>query len=217
MILIGMDIASMSGYSIYDTQRSKSEIRVGNIECENADTTWGRSLMGKRIVKFCERIRKQYGADPSLFVIEAKLQRPVDGAAAGGWGNVTSELHGAICSHLTTMNIAWATIASQTWRKTVFGEGYKPPLIQKKDRDGNLKVLKDGKPDYHARDWKAKAIEECERLKITLPEKKAHGREDAAEAAMLVQAWYEATPQGPHGLQVFQELLKRRNDKLRAA
>ena len=58
-----------------------------------------------------------------------------------------------------------------SWRKSFFGEGFKPPLDKKQKKD-----------------WKSAAVEECERIGITLPKQKALAH-NAAEACALAICW----------------------------
>lgn len=221
MIIVGLDIASTTGLAVYNTKKHRSQIKTGAIQI-NADKTmadesdeWRWAQMGRKIVKLRKMVDTTEGGKIDLVVIETCPALPFGQNGAGAFG-LAKLFHGAITSHLTSMEIPWATIPSQSWHKAVFGDR-RPPQIpkiikgqpaMKKDRRTGLMV-----PEFLPPDWKKMAVDECERMNIELPASDAKGKKDAAEAAMIAQAWFKATPHGPEARAMMVKLLLSRNDK----
>lgn len=204
-VIAALDIATLCGVAIYDTKRHLSAIMTGTINVGAADddesAIWERSGIGEEIVKLRNQAKELFGQSIDFVVIEAKANLPI-GRAVASWGN-SSELHGAVCSHLRTMKIPFGTVMPSRWRSAAFPTGFKPPVIQ---------VKKAGKVE-DKNDWKTAAVEKCIELGIQLPERKSHGREDAAEAALMALVWHRATAHGPIGKEAFERLLKSRHMK----
>ncbi|WP_455872868.1 hypothetical protein [Rhizobium yanglingense] len=76
----------------------------------------------------------------------------------------------AIVSTIANFGIPQGTLPQGTWRRSFYGQTFKPPLDNK------------GK-----KDWKSAAVTECERMRIRLPSQRTRPH-NAAEACVLLRS-----------------------------
>jgi hypothetical protein len=142
---------------------------------KNADPYYTGEQLGLKLQAVLESLPKV----PDFAVIEQPFHasggRNIDGVIYG-WGAVFS-----ISTLCANWGIHIGTLAPSTWRGMFFGQALIPQKKGKKKIKGKVvEALVD--------DWKRAAIQECERLGITLPATKALA-DDAAEACALAICW----------------------------
>lgn len=189
--ILGLDVSTCTGYGFWISNRDVSSIEANVIELPDArnkpDTKdhdydwddWRVAQMGPKMLKLLQRLK------PDMVLIEKRLRFSKNGDAAFA---MTQAIHGAIYSHCCTMGILFGTIAAESWRKPAYGKDFVHPLVPCKDRHGNQKLDKDGKPEFKKKDWGDLAVEKCESLGIQLPNLKAISH-NAAEAALIAMMW----------------------------
>lgn len=181
--VLGLDLSTASGFGFWETDRDVSSIIAGVLELpapDEADDDWRVAQMGPKTYKLVKQFK------PDLVIVEERLRFSKTGDKAFSMSNA---IHGAVYSHLCTLNVMFGTIGVRSWHAAAYGEGFKPPLIEDRDRNGVQKRdPKTGKPVFKAKDWKQIAVEKCEQLGINLPSKKTIAH-NAAEAAILAMMW----------------------------
>lgn len=173
-LIIGFDPSKCTGFSIYSTDRDFSAIRCGVLEMPTkADEYYTADQLGLKVRTLITEIKEKHGQKPDFAVIEQQIMAQVKNSAGQNFaGSIYPWIAtSAIVATLANFAIPYGTLMPASWRKTFFGQGFKPPLDAK------------GK-----KDWKAAAIRECERLGIELPRTKAHA-DDAAEACAVAICW----------------------------
>lgn len=203
-IVIAFDPAKVTGWALFDTSRDFSAIRCGAFEMpKNADEYYTADQLGLKVKAFVREIKDQHGRLPDFAVLEQQIQAQVKSASGQSFaGSIYPWIAtSAITATLACFGIPYATIMPSTWRKSFFGQSFKPPVDAK------------GK-----KDWKKAAIAECERLGINLPRTKALA-DDAAEACALAICWaskdmkfHAARYHSP-----WMSLVQQRGEKARAA
>ena len=185
MIILGLDIATTTGFAWYDTSTaSLSSINTGLLEivgskgmkAEEKAAAFSRLLISElHDYKFVDGQKVRYRKPLDFVAIEAPM-RNIQSYTKGGKDMVgeTAEttvnpnqmqLIGLICAATAIIDaygLPWATIPSSTWRKQFLGYGRKP--------------------GFESKDWKKAAMERCQMLKIPV---KKH---DAAEAVGIAFA-----------------------------
>jgi hypothetical protein len=174
-LIMAFDPSKGTGYCLFDTAKDFSAIECGVFEMpRGADQYYTADQLGLKTTAVLRAIKEEHGKYPDFAVLEQQIEAQV---AVGGRGqNFAGSIYpwiatSAIVATLANFKIPYGTIMPASWRKSFFGQGFKPPL----DKNGK-------------KDWKKAAIAECERLGITLPSKKALA-DDAAEACALAICW----------------------------
>jgi hypothetical protein len=221
-VILALDISTHCGWAIWDTSRQFSSITCGVFEFpEKIPPEVMAGQLGRKVRSLIERYREQF-AYMHEFVDEQgkkwrtkKYRKQIDFVVIetakkttlkGGWSTIVSSfIHGAVYSVLDNFGIPWGVIADSTWRKMHFGQGYKPP--KKETRDRKTGQIKLGDPD-----WKGAAIKKCEDELIKLPALKAT-RDNAAEAALIGIVWRGAKILADEHLDRFTALLQQRNER----
>lgn len=168
-LILGFDPSKSTGWCIYDPHRPKSAIDCGVFEMpDKADAYYTGDQIARRTV---ELVRKAGGHSRIAFAVleeqsKAQIGRSNADAMIYAWGTSL-----AIVGTLANFGIPYGTIPPGTWRKMFYGAGFKPPLDKK------------GKND-----WKAAAVNQCDREGIVLPTKKTLAH-NAAEACALAICW----------------------------
>jgi hypothetical protein len=198
-VICGLDLATKSGVSVYDTNREPHEIITGCIDIKKEDPgesdSWRRAGIGNEIERFIKRATPIFGP-VDFFVIET----PINFQMKGGNAFLTAQaLHGGVTTWFRNNRIPYGLMSSQSWHTKAYQKEDYPPKLPKLDKDGKVKFGKDGKPEFHSPDWKSVAVKQCIKLGIKIPKSLADGMEDAAEAAMMVMVWHHCTGQGPIG------------------
>lgn len=174
-LIIGFDPSKGSGYALLDTARDFSAIETGVMEMPaKADAYFTADQIGLKVTALLRQCKEKRGKLPDFAVLEQQIE--AQASMAGRGQSFAGSIYpwiatSAIVATLANFKIPYGTLMPASWRKTFFGQGFKPPL----DKTGK-------------KDWKGAAIAECERLGITLPTKKALA-DDAAEACALAICW----------------------------
>lgn len=174
-IIVGFDTARTTGWAVYDDTCNMSAIKCGCFEMpEKADAYYTADQTGLKTTALLRECKERFGRYPDFAVLEQQIEAQVSMAGRGQSfaGSIYPWLATAsIVATLANFKVPYGTLMPATWRKSFFGQGFKPPLDNK------------GK-----KNWKKAAMDECERLGITLPSKKALA-DDAAEACALAICW----------------------------
>lgn len=198
MIVLGLDIATTTGFAWYDASPSVSlsSIKTGLIKAEGkADEDKAGSLAVQLIAELHEHVDGRRVRKPIDFVaIERPLpnvmqfEKETDDLAGGSVETTINpnqmllhQLIGAACAILAAYKIPYVTIAPQSWRASYFGKGFKPPKKPVKDKHGNQKKNRRGELMWK-NDWKTPAIEKARALRIEVR------NADAAEAVGIAFA-----------------------------
>lgn len=169
MLILGMDIATTTGFAWYDPSAPMSTIRTGIITATGENAEEKASSIGLQLVAMLKAERPDFVAieQPMRNVVTFKKKKH---DMAGDKEEQTinpnalqlSSLSGAAVAIISAYRIPWLTIPSSTWRSQFLGYGRKPGFASK--------------------DWKKAAMERCQMLKIPV---KKH---DAAEAVGIAFA-----------------------------
>ncbi|MCZ4500982.1 MAG: hypothetical protein JWQ74_3537 [Marmoricola sp.] len=197
MIVMGLDLATNSGWAVRDSAKHRSSIECGVISVGEYD--W-ETKYGSFSVQLLALVRQH---KPDFVAIE----RPEHGVRqfkkAGkpdltGQAQETATINpgalqltgivGAAVTVCTLMNIPCGFIAANSWRPIYYGKGFRPPVKLVRDR-------KTGKQREDGLDWKQAAIDACDREGIKLPTNKDDQR-DAAEAVAVCTCWAKTTVLG---------------------
>lgn len=182
MIVMGLDLATRSGWAVRDSQRHRSSMLCGTFsvaENNNGDKLEWESKYPVAANLFY-RLVKEHQPD---FVAIERPEHGVRQFKKKGKADLTGKeetistinpaalqltgIFGAVAAVCQIRGIAFGTIAATSWRPVYFGKGNKPAEGQ---------------------DWKDLAILSAEREKIQLPSTKAEKR-DAAEAIGICTCW----------------------------
>lgn len=184
MIVMGLDLATTSGWAVRDSGKHRSSIQCGVFSVHTNDKGDKLEWESKYPVaaNLFYRLVKDYRPD---FVAIERPEHGVRQFNKKGKADLTGEernvmtinpaalqltgIAGAITAICMMMRIPFGTVAAVSWRPVYFGKGVKPGEKQ---------------------DWKDLAIEMCEREHITLPRTKAEQR-DAAEAVGICTCWHK--------------------------
>lgn len=174
-LIVGFDPSKSTGWSLLDSSKDFSAIECGVLEMPaKSDHYFTSDQLGLKISALLRDCKAKHGKMPDFAVLEQQIE--AQASMAGRGQSFAGSIYpwiatSAIVATLANFKIPYGTLMPASWRKTFFGQGFKPPLDNK------------GK-----KDWKRAAIEECERLGITLPSKKALA-DDAAEACAIAICW----------------------------
>lgn len=194
MIIMGLDLATNSGWAVRDSDKHRSSIECGVISVGDYD--W-ETKYGSFSVQLLQIVRK-YNPDfvaielPEHGVRQFKKKGKPDLTGQAEETNTINPgalqltgIVGAAVAVVTLLNIPCGFIASKSWRPIYYGKGYKPPMkMVRSQKTGQLR--EDGA------DWKGVAIQACEREGIKLPPNKKD-QEDAAEAVAICTCWTKTT------------------------
>lgn len=170
-LIVAFDPSKATGWALWDTTRHHSSMRCGVFEMPaKADPYYTGDQIGLKVTGLLRDAKKEFGRMPDWAVLEeqslAQIGRTSALAQIYPWGCSL-----AIVATLSNFGIPYGTLPPGTWRKAFFGSGFKPAI----DKNGK-------------KDWKAAAVEQCERLGIELPPKKTTSH-NAAEACALAVCW----------------------------
>lgn len=161
--ILGLDIATTTGFAIYTVNEPLSTIETGTIKANGNDAEQKASSLAKELITFIKQKR------PNFVAIEQPLRNLVSfkkksQSLIGETEQLTfnphtlqlSSMTGSVIGILTGFKIPWITIPSATWRKHFLGRGREK--------------------GWQRADWKRAAIERCRSLHIPVK------NNDAAEA-----------------------------------
>lgn len=178
MIIMGLDLATTSGWAVRDSSKHRSSILCGTFSVK--EYQWEEKYPVAANLFY--RLVKDHKPD---FVAIERPEHGVRQFMKKGRADLTGEeqtvstinpaalqltgIAGAITAICMMMRIPFGTVAAVSWRPVYFGKGVKPAQKQ---------------------DWKDLAIQTCEREGIQLPRTKAEQR-DAAEAVGICTCWHK--------------------------
>lgn len=178
MIVMGLDLATRSGFAVRDSDKHRSSIECGVFSVKEYEWEAKYAVAGMLFY----RIVKQYGPHfvaiekPEHGVRQFKKKGKADLASDGEMVSTINPaalqltgIAGAVISVCTLLKIPYGLIGASSWRPIYYGKGVKP---------------KDGQ------DWKDMAIATCEMEGIALPSRKAD-KKDAAEAVGVCTCWHK--------------------------
>lgn len=194
MIVMGLDLATRSGWAVRDSNKHRSSIACGTFTVKEYDWESKYAIAANLFY----RLLKEYQPD---FVAIERPEHGVRQFKKKGKADLTGKeetistinpaalqltgIAGAIIAICQMKAIPFGTIAAVSWRPVYFGKGVKPD---------------------EGKDWKDLAIEYAIREQIALPSTKAEQR-DAAEAIGICTCWHNcAIPEIKWMQQRFMEL-----------
>ncbi|ENN86045.1 hypothetical protein RHSP_82932 [Rhizobium freirei PRF 81] len=211
MIVMGLDLATRSGWSVRNSEKHRSSIVCGTFSV--AENNHGDKLLWESkypvAANLFYRLVKEYQPD---FVAIERPEHGVRQFKKKGKADLTGNeemvstinpaalqltgIFGAVAGICQIKNIPFGTIAAVSWRPVYFGKGVKPAP---------------------GKDWKDLAIEYAQRENIALPPTKAEQR-DAAEAIGICTCWHNcAIPELRWMQQRFMELRSGAFERKRSA
>ncbi len=182
-LILGLDLASISGWALWDTAQRRSSIECDVFEFpDKASVEFRAAQIGLKLTTLIRNAREQYGRPIDMAVAEEAMKLSLKGTQST---IVSCMLHGAVYGTLANHGIMWGTMSVQTWRSQFYGRGNKPPqkMIKKKIKGVDQMVPAD--------DWKQAAINACEEMGVALPSTKAKAH-NAAESVAIAVCWQSA-------------------------
>lgn len=204
-LILGLDLATLSGWAIWDMSRHRSSIECGIFEFpDKSPVEYKAAQLGLKLTRLIRHAKDRYERNFDMAVAEEALKRPLKGATSTV---VSCMLHGSAYATLANHGVMFGTIPSQTWRAEFYGRGFKPPLRKSTSRGGKV-TFQD--------DWKQAAIDACQTMGIQLPstKEKAH---NAAESCAIAIEWQRAKLFNDRHYERFMALRQRRNERSVAA
>ncbi|WP_025199089.1 hypothetical protein [Brucella sp. BO2] len=174
MLILGLDVATQTGFAWYDPSAPMSTIRTGIITATGKDAEEKSSSLAQQLFAMLKSERPDFVAieQPLRNVKTFKKQvKTLYGFKTVETINTNAlqlpSLVGAAVGIVSAYRIPWMTIPAATWRSRYFGKGFKPPI----------KITqKEGEDPQEEKQWKKAAVDRCQQLKIPVK------RHDAAEA-----------------------------------
>lgn len=168
-LVLGLDIATVTGFAWYDPAASMSSIRTGLLKAQGENAEEKAASLAVQLIALLKPGR------PDFVAIEQPMRnvksfRKTKTDLAGQVDDLTInpnalQLEGLVCAAVAIIaayRVPWETIPSATWRKAFLGAGRMPG----RDRAG----------------WKRAAVDRCRALRIDVK------NADAAEAVGIAFA-----------------------------
>ncbi|MFC3208117.1 hypothetical protein [Aquamicrobium soli] len=169
MLILGLDIATTTGFAWYEPGSSLSSIKTGLMKAEGENAEEKAASLAQQIVAMFKAGRPDFVAieQPMRNVVSFKKKRQdfggeVEEQTINPNALQLSSLAGAAVAIIAAYRIPWETIPSATWRKHFLGMGRSPAF----DRAA----------------WKRAAVDRCRAFKIAVK------NSDAAEAVGIAMA-----------------------------
>ena len=181
MLILGLDIATTTGFAWYEPGSSLSSIKTGLIKAEGENAEEKAASLAVQLRELFYETRTVDGRaervllKPDFVAIEQPMRNvvsfkktretlagPVDEQTVNPNALQLSSLSGAAVAIISAYRIPWETIPSATWRKHFLGMGRSPGF----DRAA----------------WKRAAVDRCRAFKIAVK------NSDAAEAVGIAMA-----------------------------
>lgn len=169
MLILGLDIATVTGFAWYEPGSSLSSIKTGLIKSVGDNAEEKAASLATQLVAMFKTGRPDFVAiEQPMRNIKSFRKTKTDLAGVMGEQTINPnalQLEGLVCAAVAIIaayRIPWETISSQTWRKTFLGMGRSP--------------------GFDRAMWKRAAIERCRVLKIDVK------NADAAEAVGIAMA-----------------------------
>lgn len=177
MIVLGLDVATSTGFCFLDSSRPPSGWRFGAVACDGEN---GEDKAGDLAVALHGLVKEHR---PDFCAMEMPQRSVVMFRKRGAHGEETPEqtinphalqlsaLAGGVAALLDLCGVPWGLIAPSGWRSSYFGKGVKPPT---------------------GKDWKDIAIRSARMQGMQLPAT-LKAQRDAAEAVGIASAWQRCT------------------------
>lgn len=177
MIIMGLDLATRSGWAVRDSGKHRSSIQCGTFSVKDYDWEEKYAIAANLFYRLIKGYKPDFVAieRPEHGVRQFKKKNKADLA---GKEEIVSTINpaalqltgiaGAIIAICQIRGVPYGTIAATSWRPVYFGKGIKPA---------------------QGKDWKDLAIQYAEHEHINLPPTKAEQR-DAAEAIGVCSCWH---------------------------
>jgi Holliday junction resolvasome RuvABC endonuclease subunit len=169
MLILGLDIATTTGFAWYEPGSSLSAIKTGLIKAEGENAEEKAASLAQQLVAMFKPGRPDFVAieQPMRNVVSFKKKRQdfggeVEEQTINPNALQLSSLAGAAVGIIAAYRIPWETIPSATWRSCFLGFGRRPGF----DRQA----------------WKKAAVDRCRSLRIEVR------NADAAEAVGIAFA-----------------------------
>jgi Holliday junction resolvasome RuvABC endonuclease subunit len=169
MIILGLDIASVTGFAWYEPGSSLSSIKTGLIKATGENAEEKAASLAVQLVAMFKQGRPDFVAiETPMRNVKSFTKKRQDFGGEVEEQTINpnalqlSSLAGAAVAIIAAYRIQWECIPSQTWRKVFLGAGRMPG----RDRAG----------------WKRAAIDRCRMLRIDVK------NADAAEAVGIAYA-----------------------------
>lgn len=168
-LILGLDIATTTGFAWYEPGSSLSSIKTGLIKAEGDNAEEKAASLAQQLVTMFKSARPDFVAieQPMRNVVSFKKKRQdfggeVEEQTINPNALQLSSLAGAAVAIIAAYRIPWETIPSATWRKHFLGMGRAP--------------------NFDRQAWKRAAVERCRALRIDVR------NADAAEAVGISMA-----------------------------
>ncbi|HEU4986884.1 MAG TPA: hypothetical protein VFT89_07445 [Rhizobiaceae bacterium] len=169
MIILGLDVATTTGFAWYEPGSSLSSIKTGLIKAQGENAEEKAASLAQQLVAMFKAGKPDFVAieQPMRNVVSFKKKRQdfageVEEQTLNPNALQLSSLAGAAVGIIAAYRIPWETIPSATWRKHFLGMGRSPGF----DRAA----------------WKRAAVERCRMFRIEVK------NADAAEAVGIAMA-----------------------------
>jgi Holliday junction resolvasome RuvABC endonuclease subunit len=169
MLILGMDIATVSGIAWYEPGASLSSIKTGLIKAAGDNAEEKAASLAVQLVTLFKQGRPDFVAieTPMRNIVSFKKKRQdfggeVEEQTINPNALQLSSLSGAAIAIIAAYRIPWECVASSTWRKVFLGMGRSP--------------------GFDRAMWKRAAVERCRVLRIEVK------NADAAEAVGIAMA-----------------------------
>lgn len=205
MLIMGLDLATRSGWAVRDSAKHRSSIQCGTFTVKEYEWEAKYAIAASHFWRLSKDFKPDFVAieRPEHGVRQFKKKGKPD---LTGKEETISTINpaalqltgivGAVISICQIRGIPYGTIAATSWRPVYYGKGVKPGEGQ---------------------DWKDLAIEYASRENIVLPPTKAE-QKDAAEAIGVCTCWHNcAIPEIKWMQQRFMELRTGAFDQKRKA
>lgn len=156
MLILGLDIATTTGFAWYDTEASLSAIKAGSFRIGGEGFEQRAGEMGAIMIRMMREQRPDFVAmeQPTRNVMQHRRQgHDLAGehdelTINAGTSLLLNQLTGAAAAIIRGYRIPFDVIAPTSWRKQFLGFGKRP--------------------GWQRKDWKRAARDRCAQLKITV-------------------------------------------------
>lgn len=169
MLILGLDIATTTGFAWYEPGSSLASIKTGLIKAEGENAEEKAASLAQQLVVMFKAGRPDFVAiEQPMRNVKSfrKVRNDLAGAVEEQTINPNAlQLEGLVCAAVAIIaayRIPWETISSATWRKHFLGMGRAP--------------------NFDRQAWKRAAVERCRVFKIAVK------NADAAEAVGIAMA-----------------------------
>ncbi len=178
-LILGLDVATQTGFAFYDDKASLAAISAGTIKCTGESYENKAAFLGQSLVRLIKQNK------PDFIALEQPIraqpvgkrtvkfmgeEQEVEGTGSGLNAVISSnQLVGAASAIIGAYGIPFVTIAPVTWRKAFLGFGTHK--------------------GWQRKDWKKAARDRCNQLKIKVTNDDMADAVGIAFAASTTQAF----------------------------